>query len=260
MTNIYNKKGQVILLALLIMAVVLVVALAIGTLMVRELRMAANIARSAIAYYAAESGLEEELWKAWKNPPIDELGYGKSLLNQASWKLTKRDAPTEEFTDRDLERDKSEQIYFPVDDPDIPKVKCVKFTSWTPDVTPAWLEYKVVSWPKNSFQPSEIKTKEGLLDAPLNVPINLAEGIADPVNYHHFFRFKPLHNGVTYSLEGYEDTGCSTKVAIGGGKLEITSTGTYAKVQRSLSITFYPRPPLHGIFDYVLFSDESIIK
>ena len=267
MNNINNKKGQVILIALLVMAVILVVALAIGTLMVRELRMAGNIDRSVTAYFAAESGLEEELWKVRKNPPMDTIPYGEDLtIEGARWDLTKSEAPEEEFTNKDLERDKSEQIYFPYSD--LSMVKSVKFTQWTPEppATISWLEYRVISWPKAiKFDPSKIETKEGLLDDPDfggGVCINLDQDLPTITNYDHIFRFKPLHGGATYSLIGYSDIGCTpgNEENIGGGKLELPSTGTYQATKRGLSIVFYPKPPLHGIFDYVLFSDESIVK
>ncbi len=269
MSDINNKKGQVILVALLIMAVVLVVALAIGTLMLRELRMAGNIDRSITAYFAAESGLEEELWKARKNPPMDAIPYGEGLaIEGARWDLTKSEAPEEEFVEKVLVRDKSEQIYLKYDPSDPENINRFMFEMWSSPT--AWLEYKVISWPtydstgKIPLDPSEVITKEGLWgtsDVP-NICINLNEGTRPIYYYDHVFRFKPLYADVSYTLKGYSDTSCTpaNEVGIKGGKLEITSTGTYSATKRSLSIVFYPKPPLHGIFDYVLFSDESIVK
>jgi len=57
-----NKKGASLLLTVLIMSVILAIAMGIAKLSLGEIKLSRALPESLIAYYAAESGIEELLY------------------------------------------------------------------------------------------------------------------------------------------------------------------------------------------------------
>jgi len=58
---IKNQKGVSILLAILIMSVILSIGLGISTILVQQTKMMGTIGNSVIAFFAADSGIEQVL-------------------------------------------------------------------------------------------------------------------------------------------------------------------------------------------------------
>ncbi len=81
-----ERRGSVLLLALLILSSVLAATTAVSTLVVREIRSNKQIDDAVIAYYAAESGIEKGLWQIAVTPPsgpLTEPATTTSLSNDA---------------------------------------------------------------------------------------------------------------------------------------------------------------------------------
>lgn len=58
-----NQKGVSILLVVMILGVIIVVSLAVNDLVLRQTKLSITLGESTQAYYAAESGVEEGLYK-----------------------------------------------------------------------------------------------------------------------------------------------------------------------------------------------------
>ena len=73
MLNNYKKnKGQVMLLSIMIIGTsIMVVTIIAGYLIVQRLRFSSNMADSAKAVFAADAGIECELYRIFKNPAFD---------------------------------------------------------------------------------------------------------------------------------------------------------------------------------------------
>lgn len=63
-----NEKGQLLLITLLVMGGVFAVGMAVGLAFLNEARTSRQSLDSVKAIYAAQSGLEFELYKCFKNP------------------------------------------------------------------------------------------------------------------------------------------------------------------------------------------------
>jgi len=57
-----NQKGQALLIVLLVMAAFLSIALGVSTLSLGETKLSRDISKSLIAYYAADSGVECQMY------------------------------------------------------------------------------------------------------------------------------------------------------------------------------------------------------
>jgi hypothetical protein len=72
-----SNQGIAIYLVLMIMAIVLAAALALSAILVSQIKIIKGLGNSVIAFYAADTGIERELYE--KNPP--PFSYSGSLNN-----------------------------------------------------------------------------------------------------------------------------------------------------------------------------------
>lgn len=76
MNYINNQKGYVVLIiTFFVLIIILSVALAMGSLIAYEQKIATNVVKSTQSYYAAESGIEDALLILRKNPQISTASY-----------------------------------------------------------------------------------------------------------------------------------------------------------------------------------------
>lgn len=76
MTKIQNskQKGVSIYLTLMIMAILMAISLGISALLLGQMEMIRRMGDSVIAFYAADTGIERELYEA-NPPPYNYSGY-----------------------------------------------------------------------------------------------------------------------------------------------------------------------------------------
>jgi Tfp pilus assembly protein PilX len=85
-----NQKGIAVLLVIMILGVMMIISLAISDLVMNQLRLSVYSAESIYAYYAAESGLEDGLYKLRKEiwlPGTETPTAPVYLANQAYYVL-----------------------------------------------------------------------------------------------------------------------------------------------------------------------------
>jgi len=72
-----SQRGVSLLFIVLITSLILAVGLGVSTLVIQEMRMISEIGYSVIAFYAADSGIEEAIYDLYQSPsPIPEhSGY-----------------------------------------------------------------------------------------------------------------------------------------------------------------------------------------
>ena len=68
--NINTNKGVSILFSVLIMSVILSVGLGISGILIQETRIVGEIGHSVVSFYAADSGIERELFELYKVVPV----------------------------------------------------------------------------------------------------------------------------------------------------------------------------------------------
>lgn len=63
-----SQKGVSLLLTILVMAALLSIAIGLARLTLGEIKLVRDIPVSLVAYYAAETGVEEALFQEWQTP------------------------------------------------------------------------------------------------------------------------------------------------------------------------------------------------
>lgn len=64
--KLLNKKGTALLLALLILAVVFVIAMGVSEIIIVQVKISERVEDSVSSFYAADSGVECQLYKVFK--------------------------------------------------------------------------------------------------------------------------------------------------------------------------------------------------
>ena len=85
-----NEKGVALLFTVLIMSVILAVAAGISVILIQETKMIGEIGHSVVSFYAADSGVEQQLYDLYKIPSEESHfpQYSNSLNNAASYIVT----------------------------------------------------------------------------------------------------------------------------------------------------------------------------
>ena len=85
-----NEKGVALLFTVLIMSVILAAAAGISVILIQETKMIGEIGHSVVSFYAADSGVEQQLYDLYKIPPEEPHfpQYSSSLNNTASYIVT----------------------------------------------------------------------------------------------------------------------------------------------------------------------------
>jgi len=76
-----NQKGIALYLSIIIMVILLAVVLGISTILTSQLKVIRDIENSVVAYYAAETGIEQAL--DIRSNPTSLNGHSESLSNGA---------------------------------------------------------------------------------------------------------------------------------------------------------------------------------
>lgn len=80
-----NQKGLSLYISIIIMSILLAIVLGISTILVSQLKIIKGIEHSVIAFYAAETGIEQVL--VARVNPISFNGYSGVLANGASYEI-----------------------------------------------------------------------------------------------------------------------------------------------------------------------------
>jgi len=84
MFDIKSQKGVSLYIAFLIMTILLSIALSMSTILVSEIKTMREMGKSVIAYYAAETGIEQEL----KQGHLPPFGPEQGSIGTASYSVS----------------------------------------------------------------------------------------------------------------------------------------------------------------------------
>lgn len=274
----YNRQsGNVLLLALLVMAGIMTAGLGIGAIILNEIKQARNIDFSTVAYYAAESGVEQALYKLRKedavlNCPIGECGENGfcsagdyeacirergDLSNQSSWKRTITDREAQVYGKINKDNSLQVDLYDP-EGGTAAGIESVKI-EWTPQCVPppdSIIEVSYISWdPAAGWSiSSEQKFKYSTLVSPV-----INNGFISSKSYR--LRIKALYcdvSNVVVTAWG-SDNASPPQIDI-PAKIVLTSMGEYGALRQAVKMTMPRKSPMSGLYDYVLFSECSLVK
>lgn len=260
MINLINKiksqKGNVLLLTLLLLASLIATVTLLSRVFLNELRMSTNIDHSLMAYYAAEESTEQGLYLVRKtSTTLDDLLDSKVIENNATWERYLESDITSIIGD--IERNKSIQIdLYDPDNPSAPSGVESLQINWVN--LGSWIEVSIVEWtPGATVDYSDITVK---FQYPAdNAVINFFNAAKD-----YRVTIKALYDDVDdLEIIAYDAdngaAGAGSPVDI-GNYITMTSVGEFGQSQQAIEVVIPRKAPVLGLFDYVIFSEESIIK
>lgn len=272
-----NQKGNVLLLALLVMAGIMTAGLAIGTIILNEIKQARNIDFSALAYYAAESGVEEALYKLRKEDAVLSCPAGNcgangfctlggqepclrdagNLENQSSWARTADDKEWQIYGKIDKDNTLQVDLYDP-DGNAAAGIESLKI-QWTPQCAPtetSTIDVSYIAW--NPASGWSVDTEKKFKYSSSASPV-INNGFSGIKSYR--VRIKALYcdiSNLVVTAWG-NDNAAAPQVQI-PARVVLNSVGQYSNLRQAIRMTMPRRSPMSGLYDYVLFSECSLVK
>ncbi|MBM3283919.1 hypothetical protein FJY90_06805 [Candidatus Gottesmanbacteria bacterium] len=82
-----QEKGVALFLAVLIMSVILAIGLGISGILIQQIKISENIGDSVVAFYAADAGIEQQIYDLYKEE-THSSSYNAVLVNNASYEVS----------------------------------------------------------------------------------------------------------------------------------------------------------------------------
>lgn len=267
---------MVLLLALLILATILVTSLTVGSIVLRQLKVTTSTDRGIVAYYAAESGLEQGLY-LWRQEGQKGSDLQVSSANPvdlaASHSSWWRDGQETESTyTATLKQNQTVQLdlFDPASSLDSQtKAQSIKIgwdtaTADCPGQGSEWLE---VSWSNWGGVGSAVEAQRRfvnhsqIVSSPDQTVIININNISQPSLVNYRLRLKALYADIcNLTVTAYRGTDGSGGVYNLPARLTISATGRLLDTRQALSVTVPQFAPQLSLFDYTIFSQCSILK
>ncbi|MFH1046673.1 MAG: hypothetical protein V1738_00045 [Patescibacteria group bacterium] len=251
-----QDRGAILLFALLIMSSVIIGSIGLGTIILEMLQQTRISDDSVLAYYAAETGIEEAIYNVRQTgnlpPNIDEASP-ESLDNNADWWGTITGSTEIIYA----EVDRFGFIEVSLYDPEAPAVATSidhVVVSWSNPTSV--LQASVVSW----LPGGQVVWSDDV--ARFENPFEFVGGSATlslgPAIKLHKLRLRAKDDALQdVTVRAYDAGGNPQSVP---GQVRIDMTGDFSQSRRRLVATMPRGAPLSGIFDYVMFSECSLVK
>lgn len=269
----HSRRGQALIIMLLVMTVSLTLGVAISSRVVTTLRQISYSAQSAAALSLAEAGVEEGLKRITDNPSLplpyssDDVALGDGKFNYAIENLA-----LSPIFDKlsPIARDKAVQIDLrgytgtTVDVCWVDSSKPSETANQAAmEITLVYLESGVYKLLRYAYDPVVTRQGTNMFSSP---PYSLGNNCTDNGVNHQYratvtvplgttpqlLRLRALYNTVPNSFAVRAGTG-----ALPSQGVVITSTGFVANVQRRVEVT-RSTPALSELFDFVIFSGAGL--
>lgn len=265
-----RQSGTVLLLAMLVLSSMIIAAAGLGTLILDSLQQTRAVDSAVLAYSAAESGIEQGIYLArcrnsWDPRCTGELPSDESdqaLANSSAWSRTSAD--WEPMLYMELPQDGLVEIALfdpkhPLDDTSIDQVEITWRQPETGE-TPI-LRATMVSWPTGGGAawavqgntPTVLSTVVDYTRTSSPADFPLAHP-GQPSRLRLRVEQAPLR-GVQVRL--FSSTGQQLPIP---ARVRIEANGDFLGVRQKLTARMPRLMPLSGVFDFVMFSQCSLVK
>lgn len=251
---------------LLIIGTVTPISLFISRIILNNLLNSRNIDSSALAYYAAESGIEKNLYAIRKSDygieylKTDSFYNSGFLGNDSTWYLDLDECvgSKSEINIQEIKKDNSHQIdlYNPDDSLTSQNIRSLRI-EWSGDPG-SELEVTWSSWKNGNFTANTNKRFFTNAESPIIMNLSTIENNAANI---YRLRLKALYNNIydinlrTYSLD--DGLGEQTNIP---SIITLKSVGEFSNNKQAVKVEMSRRSPVSGIWDFVIFSQDDIIK
>jgi len=264
--NSPDARGTVLLMALVVMSGVVISSVGLGSLILSSLQQTRAIDSASVAYYAAESGVEEALFTARHRNAAGQLADGEGVLpasvagpqtltNNATWTrvVTGRESIIYAGT---IPQDSLVEVA--LYDPDAPTtsqdIGRVQIDWSDPCGGCSVLHSSLVGWQSGGpiiWDPNAAVALYTWNAAGASITL------ADPSRLYRLRLGAKKAAMQNVQIRAYNGSGAATTLP---GRIRIDSTGSFGNVKQKLTASLPRRIPLAGIFDFVVFSECSLVK
>lgn len=274
--QIKDSQGNVLLLALLVMAGIMTAGLAIGAIIINEIRAAKNVDFASLAYYAAESGVEQALYKFRKEDAVIECPTGECgingfcangescirsngiLENQSSWTRTVTNKEWQIYSK--IKKDETLQVdlYDPDNVTAAVGIESIKI-EWTPQCVPpasSMIEVSYIAWnPSVGWgEESEKRFKYSAIASPV-----INNGFSSTKAYR--LRIKAFYCDISNLIvTAWANNDANAPQVQIPARIILNSIGNFSNLRQAIKMTMPRKSPMSGLYDYVLFSECSLVK
>lgn len=253
-------------MVLLIIGTVTPISLFISRIILNSLMTSRNIDSSAIAYYASESGVEKNLYAIRKEDyGVEYLKTNSfyntgSLGNNSLWYLDLDECvgSKSEINISKIKKDNSYQVdlYNPDDSLTSQDIRSIRL-EWSGDPS-AKLEVSWSSWKNGNFIPNTNKRFFSNAESPIVMNLSTIENNAANI---YRLRLKSLYNDINdINLKAFSlDDGVGEQKNI-PSIITLKSVGEFSNNKQAVQVEMSRRSPVSGVWDFVIFSQEDIVK
>jgi hypothetical protein len=253
-------RGDILPLALVMMTTILLAGLGVGIVVMEGLRRSADTDAAMTAYYAADAGVERQLYELRKrSATVGSLqGLSGTFSNGSGWAAASSTylqalsktfflIPEDDFQFVDL-----------FDPDNIAAAAGVGRVDWSwqagPDCggTPPTIEMGYAQWlASGSVLPQDFRIIQGLTPAGMVTPL-------DPLRGYRL-RFRP--KGCSASALRVEvSPGAAYAPQTFPGDIVAGAIGSYRRATQAITVQVPRQDVLSGLFSFVLFSECQLIK
>jgi len=249
-----RDDGTVLLFALLVMSAVMIGSVGVGSLILNMLQQTKTVDQSVIAFYAAETGIEESLYNARKTGKLPNSYIARSLTGGSVWSTVVTDTkeiiyaviPENEFIEVNLYDPEAATIATDIASVEIDWTDSCGGCSVLRASMVGWIPGGPIAWVPNA----DTRTYDFA-----SRPAVITTG---PPNKLYKLRLRARNATLEdVTIRAYDSGGGLEPLP---GRVEIDVTGKFGDVNRRLQASMLHGAPLSGIFDFVLFSECSLVK
>lgn len=272
----HNKKGSLLIMSLLILSSLLIIGASVGTIVLNQLRQSRNTDFAIVSYYAADSAIEDVLYKIRKlGQSVGDLNssdYQGDFNDDSSWTWERDIASTTPFFVF-LKKNRPVVINLYDSKTDCGLVRRTRF-HWrdpTPDdTTHPLLEVTYYAWNITGslnllYDEGDQEYYDSIADNLVNPSLpngpwhatNTLISLMDDTCYT--IRIKALYEDANLFVRTYKDFNAQELIGI-PSYLTIESLGKYKTSKQRVKTIILKESPLSNLFEFVLFSEDPISK
>lgn len=267
-----NQHGTALLLALIIMSGLIIGGVTLGTVVVNEIRQSRQLDRAIISYYAAESGAERLLydWRDTKDITVFTAPCNEQVNSEVGWSCASNVGTINQLS-FNLKNFQVEE--FPLYIPgqlNVPAGIDSAVITWF-DANPSnllepWLEVTLLEWSVGNlvdFAGTRNIIKKAFKCSPNPAGSATCENITVndfSTDKSYIFRLRALTDDIENITVQFYDGDSPNPLDFGNYIRVADFTGQYGGVKQGVRVRFPVTEPSSSLFDFVLFSEESLLK
>lgn len=269
--HLKNHRGATLLYGLLVMMIVTAIATIVGTLTVRQIQSGRAVKDAIVAYYGAESALEAGLYMVAENrfyenethktlnetlnridSFAEDWAMEDKVINDLTMDITKKESFTPEIKSS-LEENETLQLDFV--DSGAPPLEYLDFT-WDDAESNGRIEVTSTGWNNTgSFSPNSKSWPFVVSGGAGSSQVNIRQ--AGAYNFYRV-RIKMVKGSVQgLTVTAHKSNGDQIDIP---SHIFIIATGSYAGSKQAVSILAPWKLPSSALGDFVLFSDDELLK